>query len=126
MQTALQNASCYTCLNLPGALDFLGDDQGVRDLLPALCTALGKDVPEIADLLAQGRATDAAARLHSLKGFVPVFCFAPMVDELARVERLGRGGASAEVIASYAALAPSLQRLGEEAAHYLAQGPLTP
>ena len=126
MQTGLHAASSYTCLNLRGALEFLGDDHGVRDLLPALCTALGKDVPDIADLLAQGRAVDATARLHSLKGFVPVFCFAPLVEELTRVERLSRGGASAEVIASYAALAPALQRLGEEAAHYLAQAPLKP
>ncbi len=126
MQTGLQTASGYTCFNLSGALDFLGDDQGVRDLLPALCTALSKDVPEVADLLALGRSADATARLHSLKGFVPVFCFAPLVQELTRIERLSRGGASAEVIASYAALAPALQRLGEEAAHYLAQRPLKP
>jgi hypothetical protein len=126
MQTGLHAASSYTCLNLEGALEFLGDDAGVRDLLPALCTALGKDVPDIADLLAQGRAVDATARLHSLKGFVPVFCFAPLVEELTRVERLSRGGASAELIASYAALAPVLQRLGEEAAHYLAQAPIKP
>ncbi len=123
MQTGLYTASAYTCFNLAGALAFLGDDQGVRDLLPALCTALVKDVPGVADLLAQGRSADATARLHSLKGFVPVFCFAPLVEELTRVERLSRGGASAEVIASYAALAPALQRLGEEAAHYLAQAP---
>ena len=126
MQTAPHTAPGYTCFNLPGALGFLGDDQGVRDLLPALCTALGKDVPDIADLLAKGRAVDATARLHSLKGFVPVFCFAPLVEELTRVERLSRSGASAEVIASYAALAPALQRLGEEAAHYLAQRQLKP
>ena len=126
MQTGLHNASGYTCFNLPGALDFLGDDQGVRDLVPALCSALRKDVPEIANLLAQGRAVDATARLHSLKGFVPVFCFAPLVVELTRVERLSRSGASAEVIASYAALAPALQLLGEEAAHYFAQVPSKP
>jgi hypothetical protein len=126
MQTGLPAASGYTCFNLPGALGFLGDDSGVRDLLPALCTALAKDVPDIADQLAQGRAADATARLHSLKGFVPVFCFAPLVDELTRVERLSRGGAGAEVIASYDALAPALQRLGEEAAHYLSQAPLPP
>jgi len=126
MQSGLHAASSYTCFNLPGALAFLGDDQGVRDLLPALCAALGKDVAEIAALLAQGRAADATARLHSLKGFVPVFCFAPLVDELTRVERLSRDGASDEVIASYAALAPALQRLAEEAAHFMAQGPLEP
>lgn len=126
MQTGLHTDSSFSCFNLPGALEFLGDDQGVRDLLPALCTALDKDVPEIAVLLAQGRAADATARLHSLKGFVPVFCFSPLVEELTRVERQSRGGASAEVIASYAALAPALQRLGEEAAHYFAQGPSKP
>lgn len=126
MQTGPHTAPSYSCFNLPGALEFLGDDQGVRDLLPALCTALGKDVPEIAVLLAQGRAADATARLHSLKGFVPVFCFAPLVEELTRIERQSRGGASAEVIASYAALAPALERLGEEAAHYMKRPNLVP
>jgi HPt (histidine-containing phosphotransfer) domain-containing protein len=124
MQTRLHAESSYTCFNLHGALGFLGDDSGVRDLLPALCTALAKDVPDIADQLAQGRAADATARLHSLKGFVPVFCFAPLVEELTRVERLCRSGEHADVVASYAALAPALRRLGEEAAHYLLQKPL--
>ena len=121
MQTGSGTIASYTCLNLPGALEFLGDAQGVRDLLPALCAALSKDVPEIAHLLSQGNATDAAARLHSLKGFVPVFAFADLVQEVTRVERLSRGGAGDEVKAAYAALAPALQRLGAEAAHYLEQ-----
>ena len=90
MQTGLHNASGYTCFNLPGALDLLGDDQGVRDLVPALCSALSKDVPEIASLLAQGRAVDATARLHSLKGFVPIFCEPVLAQEIIQLEALGR------------------------------------
>jgi hypothetical protein len=119
MQTAPQRPLRYTCFNLDGALEFLGDQQGVCDLLPTLCAALAKDVPEIAQLLGQGDSECAAARLHSLKGFVPVFCFAPLVEELTRVERLSRLGASDEVVKSYALLAPDLQCLGLEAAHYL-------
>ena len=121
MQTGPDASLNYICFNLPGALEFLGDRQGVLDLLPALCTALAKDVPEVANLLAQGDAAEAAARLHSLKGFVPVFCFPPLIEELTRVERLGKRGASGELTAAYAALAPSLGRLGEEAAHFLGQ-----
>ena len=121
MQTGTAASFGYTCFNLSGALEFLGDSRGVRDLLPALCTALSKDVSEIAHLLAQGNAGDAAARLHSLKGFVPVFCFPALAEELTRVERLSKMGASSELTASFAALAPALQRLGEEGAHYLAQ-----
>lgn len=120
MQTSHEAKTPYTCFNLPGALEFLGDHQCVQDLLPTFCAALSKDLPEIARLLAQANAEEAAARLHSLKGFVPVFGFAPLVEELSRVERLSRGGVSDALIAAYAALAPSLRRLGEEAADYLA------
>ena len=126
MPTEPASSPQYTRLNLAGALEFLGDRQGVCELLPALRTALAKEVPEIALLLGQGAATDAAARLHSLKGFVPVFCFAPLVEELTRVERLSRQGATPEVITAYALLAQELQRLGLEAAHYLEHSAPTP
>ena len=126
MPTAPDSTPQYTRLNLAGALEFLGDRQGVGELLPALRTALAKEVPEIALLLGQGAATDAAARLHSLKGFVPVFCFAPLVEELTRVERLSRQGTTPEVINAYALLAQELQRLGLEAAHYLEHSAPTP
>jgi hypothetical protein len=119
MQTVSGASSSYSRLNLPGALEFLGDNQGVLDLLPVLCTALSKDVPEVATLLAQGDVDEAAARLHSLKGFVPVFCFAPLSEELFRVERMSKGGGGRELTAAYAALAPELRQLGAEAAHLL-------
>jgi hypothetical protein len=121
MQTGTAKAPDYTCFNLSGALEFLGDRQGVQDLLPVLCSTLSLAVPETADLIARGNMPEAAQRLHSLKGFVPVFCYAPLVEELTHVERLCRGGPSNKVAAAYAVLRPSLQRLGEEAAHYLAQ-----
>jgi len=123
MQTGTAAASPYACFNLLGAMEFLGDRQGVQDLLPVLCSTLSKELPETALLLAQGNLSEVALRLHSLKGFVPVFCFSPLVEELTRVERLCRGGASDTVGEAYAALLPTLQRLGEEAAHYLAQSP---
>jgi hypothetical protein len=123
MQTEPANTLNYACLNVPGALTFLGDRQGVCDLVPALCSALAKDVPEIARLLEQGMASGAASRLHSLKGFVPVFCIAPLAEELTRVERLSRLGATDELIKAYSMLAPQLQCLGLEAAHYLEHAP---
>lgn len=126
MQKAPATSLNYTCFNLSGALEFLGDRQGVLDLLPALCAALAKDVPEVAHMLAKGDAAEAAARLHSLKGFVPVFCFQPMIDELIRVERMSKSGASVELTAAYAALAPKLRQLGQEAAHFLEQAALKP
>ena len=121
MQTSPGVTLNYTCFNLPGALEFLGNRQGVLDLLPVLCTTLSKDVPEVANLLLQGKVAEAGQRLHSLKGFVPVFCFPSLHEELVRVERLSKSGASVELTAGYAALGPALQRLGEEAAHFRAQ-----
>jgi hypothetical protein len=121
MQTGSNMAVRYSCFNLSGALEFLGDRQSVIDLLPALCKALGQDVPLISELLSNGKMGDAAARLHSLKGFVPVFAFPELVQEVARVEKLSRGNDPDELAQAYEALAPALRCLGSEAAHYFAQ-----
>ncbi|MEI7514086.1 MAG: Hpt domain-containing protein [Betaproteobacteria bacterium] len=114
-------AYAYVHLNVQGALDYLGDTQALRGMLPTLCTTLGKDIPAISQLLDQGERHAAARCLHSLKGFVPVFCHNDVALELEVVERLCRGTDASALDAAFAHVAPVLLALADEAAHYLAQ-----
>ena len=104
----------YQFFNLASAVDYLGDRQGVRDMLPLLKQSLARDVPELTQLLAKGDTVEAAARLHSLKGFLPIFCYPTLVEELVRIEKWCKSGPDPELPGAYGALALQLQRLGQE------------
>lgn len=113
----------YQFFNLANALEYLGDSQGVIDMLPLLNKALARDVPAVAQLLEKGDAVEAAALLHSLKGFLPIFCFPSLVEELVHIEKSCKSQPGAEVLPAYLVLASQLVRLGQEVAHYEAQEP---
>lgn len=111
----------YQFFNLASALEYLGDSQGVRDMLPLLSKALARDVPEVAHLLEKGDVLEAAALLHALKGFLPIFCYPALVEELVRIEKSCKTGPSPDAVLAYHRLASQLQGLGQEVAHYAAQ-----
>ena len=121
MQEALPSGAQYKALNLAGAMEFLGDAQAVRDLLAPLVRALDADLPHIEQLLEGGDLATLARMLHSMKGFVPVFCFEPLAQELVRVEKAARALDTLAVRADVAALLPRLRRLAGEAQDYLRQ-----
>ena len=121
MPDGLASFPIYGRLNVQGALDFLGDAQALQDMLPILCATLEKDVPAVTLLLAQGERHAAARCLHSLKGFVPVFCHEDLEAELVSVERLCCSADSPGIDAAFDHLAPKLLVLAQEAAHYLVQ-----
>lgn len=87
-------------------------------MLPLLKKALDRDVPEVTQLLGRGDRAEAAARLHALKGFLPIFCFPALFNELVRVEKLCRVTADADLLDAYDALARQLRGLAQEVAHY--------
>jgi len=111
----------YQFFNLSSALEYLVDSQGVRGMLPLLRIALAREVPEVTQLLARGDATEAAARLHSLKGFLPIFCYPPLVVELVHIEKCCRAGPHPDLSVAYQSLALQLQGLSQEIDHYEAQ-----
>ena len=111
----------FQFLNLAAALEYLGDRQGVRDMLPLLNKSLARDVPDVAQLLLRGDTVEAAARLHSLKGFLPIFCYPDLIDELVRIEKWCKSGAASDVLPAYMALASQLQGLAQELSRYEAQ-----
>ena len=121
MPDGLASFPNYGRFHVQGALDYLGDAQALQDMLPILCATLEKDVPAVALLLAQGERLSAARCLHSLKGFVPVFCHEDLGAELVAVERLCCSADAPGIDAAFAHLSPKLLVLAQEAAHYLAQ-----
>ena len=111
----------YEFLNLESALEYLGDGQGVRDMLPLLTKALERDVPEVAQLLSKGEIAEAAAVLHSLKGFLPIFCYPSLVEDLVRMEKSCKSGSNPDLLSDYDALTWQLQGLGREVSHFESQ-----
>jgi len=117
-----QAADGFEVLNLSGALDFLGDTHAVRDLLGPLAQSLDKDIADLGRLIKQSDVNAVAALLHSLKGFIPIFCFPAFSAQLTHVEKALRGpGDVKALLAQAGALLLPLQRLVQEAKVYLAQ-----
>ncbi len=121
MHPNLGDTGSFQVLNLQGALEFLGDTQAVCDLLGPLAQSLEKDIADLEQLLAQSDLLAAAGVLHSLKGFLPVFCYAAFSEQLAGVEKKIRLQDSPALRDEARALLPTLHQLQAEARAYLQQ-----
>ena len=111
----------YTCLSIERAMEFIGDTEGVHNLLVTLQGSLSQDLPEIQSLLAQGDLPGMNRLLHQFKGFAPVFCVSELVEQIVLVESLSKKTDLQAVRLAYAPLAPRLQQLLAEVQAYLAQ-----
>jgi len=106
-------------LDIDRALAQIGDVSALHEMLDVLQDTLDRDVPQIARLL-EGQDVKAANRLlHSLKGFIPIFCVDALCDHVTQVEMMSKTQGSAEVGVAYAHLVPKLQQLQTEIDHYL-------
>ncbi len=110
-------------LDIPRALERVGDVQALRGMLPMLQELLDRDVPKIAYLLGINDVRGASPLLHAFKGCMPIFCSSALCENLERVEHLSRSGDGPEVGQAYAVLMPELQTLQREIARYLALSP---
>ena len=115
-----QNA--YHYLDFDGALKKMGDLPALNDLLGMLQVSLSRDIPRIQELLAHDNILLANRMLHSLKGFIPIFCSDALCAEVAAVEQLSRTASAAEVLTAYASLGPKLQLLQQDVAQSLSAG----
>lgn len=106
-------------LHIAGAMEQIGDEGALREMLPMVLDALQRDVPAITDLLSRGDVQGANHLLHPLKGFIPIFCTAELVAHVSEVEHMSKKGDAATVAAAYALLAPQLRVLETEVAAYL-------
>lgn len=102
-----------------GALEKIGDLPALQDLLGMLQISLTRDIPKIDALLAQNDVYTANRMLHSLKGFIPIFCTEALCNEVAAVELLSRLAGADEVAVAYAELSPKLKQLQSEVAVHL-------
>jgi HPt (histidine-containing phosphotransfer) domain-containing protein len=114
-------AAPYQVLNLAGAIEFLGDEQAVSDLLQPLVTSLSSDIGEVERLLLTGDLPAIARTLHSLKGFIPVFCYAEFAAQLVDTEKRIRGDNSPQMHAQVQALLQPLRQLVQESNSFLQQ-----
>ncbi len=121
MQEKAGDAAPFQVLNLAGATEFLGDAQAVSDLLQPLVTSLHKDIGDIEQALGASDMPAVARTLHSLKGFIPVFCHAEFAAQLLDIEKRSRSDSSALVQAQVQGLLQALRQLVQEALHFLQQ-----
>lgn len=121
MQEKAGDAGQFQVLNLAGATEFLGDAQAVSDLLQPLVTSLHKDIGDIEQALGQSDMPAVSRMLHSLKGFIPVFCHAEFADRLMDVEKRSRSDTSAPMQAQVQALLQPLRQLVQESQRFLQQ-----
>lgn len=121
MKENVGDSAPYQVLNLAGAIEFLGDKQAVSDLLQPLVISLSKDIGEVERLLGLGDMPAVARSLHSLKGFIPVFCHAEFAAQLVDIEKRCRSDASAQLVAQVQALLQPLRQLVEESKQFLRQ-----
>jgi HPt (histidine-containing phosphotransfer) domain-containing protein len=111
----------YQVLNLAGAIEFLGDQQAVSELLQPLVISLSKDIGEVERLLGQRDMPGVARTLHSLKGFIPVFCHAQVAAQLVDIEKRSRSDDSPQMRAQVQALMQPLRQLVQESNSFLQQ-----
>lgn len=115
------SAAKYAFLDIDLAFSQIGDAEVMTGMLQMLQDALPRDLPQIADLLQAGDVAGANRLLHSLKGFIPIFCVADLCNEVAQVEGLSKDSRSVAAAPAYAELQPKLQTLLAEVSDYLQQ-----
>jgi len=113
------DSSDYEFLDVSIALAQVGDAQTLQGMLTMLEENLGRDVQQIGHLLVAGDVRAANRLLHAIKGFIPIFCSAPICAHVAQVEELSKSGGPAEVSDAYFGLMPKLEQLQTEVTDYL-------
>jgi len=106
-------------LDIDLAIEQVGDLQAVQGMLSMLEESLARDVPRIAQLLADGDVKAANRVLHGLKGFIPIFCVDALCQHVARVEEMSKTAGAAEVGIAYAPLMGDLEQLQGEVVDYM-------
>lgn len=103
-----------TYLDTERALDQIGDSTALHEMLDMLQATLDRDITLIAQHLADKNVGPANRLLHSLKGFIPIFCVDALCDHVAHVELLSKTGNAEQVAIAYAGLRPKLEQLQTE------------
>ena len=105
-------------LDVDLAIRQTGGAQAMQGMLPIVEESLARDIPRISELLAQGDVEGASRVLHSLKGFIPIFCGAALSTLVAQVHELSKTGSVQDVAAAYAPLCADLNGLLADVVNY--------
>ncbi|MCF8148854.1 MAG: Hpt domain-containing protein [Sulfuritalea sp.] len=116
----------YRYLDIERATGFIGDAQGVTDMLSVLCMTLKTDLPALQGLLHAHDVLAIQKSLHSLKGFLPIFSTQALADQLNSLERLAKAPETPDFPSQCAALLDAIAVLSQEAQNYLAQQAASP
>ena len=108
-----------TYLDTDMAVSQIGDQQAMQGMLAMLEESLARDIPKIARLIDARDIAGANLLLHSIKGFIPIFCGPAMCELVSQVELLSKDRDSTAISAAYAELQPELQQLLAEVSAYL-------
>jgi hypothetical protein len=100
-------------------MEMLDDEQALAEILNLAQETLQKNLPAIAVHLEQGDAPGAGLLLHSMKGFLPIFCTDGLVQNVSVSERLCKTGNTTEALAAVKLLNPQLEILLAEIAQFL-------
>lgn len=119
MSTTFPDRHAPRFLDVERALAQIGEVSALHEMLGMLQTSLDRDIPQVAQFLVAQDVGAANRLLHSLKGFLPIFCVDALCDHVEQVEMMSKTQGSAEVGQAYALLAPKLQQLQSEIAQYL-------
>ena len=117
--TIPDHSSAAVHLDLGRALDMLGDEQEVREILQLAEASLGENIPKARELVRAGRTADAAALLHVFKGMLPVFCGDALIAQVTVVERMARTAAPGTDLPGYPEVEAKLEQLLSEIRKYL-------
>jgi hypothetical protein len=95
-------------LDTAWALSQIGDSATMDSMLLMLQEALARDILLVDQLLQSGDVSAANRVLHALKGFIPIFCQAPLCAQVVQVEALSKDSLSKAIGTAYGALKPEL------------------
>ncbi len=106
-------------LDIARGVSMMGSQASLQKVLHTVVDSMGSSLPAIEAALAQGDVAAANKLLHSIKGYLPIFCTDSLAAEVARVEGLSKTGSAQEVAPLFTALVPRLVALLTEVNAYL-------
>lgn len=106
-------------LDAQRALEMIGDEPSVRDILQMAEQGLRQGILQIGQLLQAGEVAEVRQVLHTIKGSLPIFCADSLVEQVLAVEKLCQTAGAPEVISAFAGVEGKLVRLADEIQVYL-------
>lgn len=113
----------FVYLDTSLAFEQVGDEDAMNGMLEMLKESLTESIPQISQLLDEGQIELANRLLHSIKGFIPIFCRSELCQHVVEVELMSKNSQSTTVKESYSALRPQLECLLTDVTAYLSSLP---